>query len=693
MFAKILGYIMFACYSLFENYGIAIILFTLISKIILLPISIWVQKNSIKMVKMQPDINRIKIDYFGDKDKIADETAKLYKKEKYNAFVSLIPLFVQIVLLIGLVEVINNPLTHLLHVPSQEVVALKETLLEKDTSISSESSSIELMVVEDIKNGNAESYTDLEEETENKIKELDLNFCGMDMSWITEREMGITILVPLIAGLSALIMCVGQNMMNVLQQEQSNLNKWSMVVLSVGLSLYLGFFVPAGVALYWTFSNLFAVLLQWLLNIWINPKKYVDYEELERAQKELKELASLDKKNKRTKEQIKKEKEDYKKFFKIANKHLVFYSESNGFYKYFKGIIEYLLKYTNITIHYITSDYNDNIFKLEKENKKIKAYYIEEKKLITLMMKMDADVVVMTMPDIGTYHIKKSYVRKDIKYIFIPHGIDSINLTQRYKSINGYDIFFACGKYQKLEAEKTYELFKLNNKVFEWGYSLLDDMIEEYENSREENKNTKTKSILIAPSWQKDNICDLCLEQILEKLKDDEKYEIIVRPHPQEVRHKKEKFEKLSEKYKDNKNITIQTDFSKTNTIFNADVLITDWSSIGYEYAYTTKKPVIFIDTPIKVMNEHYRDIDVEPINVWSRNVIGQAVKLEDLDGIKEKVEYLLNNGEKYEKDITNMLNDSIYNIGDSAEKGGEYIVDCIKEQVLERRKKNEKKS
>ena len=98
------------CYNLFENYGIAIILFTLFSKIVLLPMSIWVQKNSIKMVKMQPSINKIKIKYFGDKNIIAEEETKLYKEEKYNAFASLIPLVVQILLLLGLVEVINKPM-------------------------------------------------------------------------------------------------------------------------------------------------------------------------------------------------------------------------------------------------------------------------------------------------------------------------------------------------------------------------------------------------------------------------------------------------------------------------------------------------------------------------------------------------------------------------------------------------------
>ena len=82
----ILGIIMRFCYNLFKNYGIAIIFFTLISKFVLLPLTIWVQKNSIKMVKMQPKINQIKINYFGDKDKIADEQSKLFKKEKYNVY-------------------------------------------------------------------------------------------------------------------------------------------------------------------------------------------------------------------------------------------------------------------------------------------------------------------------------------------------------------------------------------------------------------------------------------------------------------------------------------------------------------------------------------------------------------------------------------------------------------------------------
>ena len=630
-FIDFLGWIMRLCYDIVGNYGAAIILFTLISKIILLPISIWVQKNSIKMVKMQPEINRIKAKFFGDKDTIAEEESKIYKKYKYNPLASLVPLVAQIVLLLGVVEIVKNPTLYI------------------------------------------------------GVENLDYNFLGFDLRWVASENGGMAIWIPIIAGLSALVLCIGQNIMNVLQAEQSKWNKYGILILSVGLSIYLGTFVTAGVALYWIASNLIAILQQWFLNIAINPKKYVDYKALEQSRKELKELQDISKTHKRTKEQIKKEKADYKKFFSIANKKLVFYSESNGFYKYYKGIIKYILENTNLTIHYITSDYNDQIFEFAKTEKHIKPYYIEEKKLITLMMKMDADVVVMTMPDINNYHIKRSYIRKDIEYIYIPHGIDSQNLTMRKGSMDNYDSVFVTGKHQREECEKTNGVYNLQNrKIVNWGYSLLDDMISDYKKSKK--KPSKEKTIMIAPSWQKDNIIDLCLGKILDSLKG-ENYKVIVRPHPQQVRHMKDAFEKMKEKYA-NTNIEIQTDFSKTSSVFNADLLITDWSSIGYEYAFTTEKPVISIDTPMKVMNPEYKKIKVEPFNIWAREQIGEVVKVKDVKNINSVVKKILKDPKKYQKKISALKKDSVYNLGNSAEVGAEYIINCVQTKVKERKKK-----
>ncbi|MBR2712901.1 MAG: membrane protein insertase YidC [Bacilli bacterium] len=681
MLGYCLGMVMEFCYDLVGNYGLAIILFTLISKIVLLPISIWVQKNSIKMVKMQPEINRIKIDHFGDKDSMAEEESKLYKKYKYSPFASIIPLVVQIILLLGLVQVINKPITYILNYDTKVTNKYVDALVKKDKKVNESDSAIEILVVKDIKKDSAPYYKIDKKERVDKINNLSFKFLGFDLSYVAASEKGIAYIIPLIAGLSALILCVGQNIMNVLQKEQSKANKYGMLILSVGLSLYLGTFVAAGVALYWTASNLFAVLQQWLLNIFINPKKQVNYEELEKTRNELKELEKKSS-EKRTKKQIKKEKDDYKKFFKVVNKHLVFYSESNGFYKYYKPMIEYILQNTNITIHYITSDYNDNIFNLEKENDRIRAYYIGEKRLITLMMKMDADVVVMTMPDIETYHIKRSYVRKDINYVYYSHGIGSTNLTLRYKATFNYDTVFAASKGQYDEEIAFNKKYNLNRKIYKVGYPLLDDMILGYK-----PKSNKRKQILIAPSWQKDNIIDLCLTDILDNIKDED-YDIIVRPHPQHVRHKKDYFEQMKKKYSGSKNIEIQTDFSKNSTVLDSDLVITDWSDIGFEYAFSTKKPVLYINTPMKIMNPNYKELDIVPMNMWARDVIGKSLDVKDINKTKDVIRELLKNKDKYSKIINKTMDDNLYNVGTSAKVGAEHIIDIIQEKIKERKEK-----
>ena len=143
------------------------------------------------MVKMQPDINRIKIDYYGDRDKIAEEQERLYKKEKYNAFASLIPLIIQILLLMGLVEVINHPLTNIAKLPNETSSKLIAVALENNSELEAESSSLELSVVNDIKSeNNIEKYEQVLENREDieKIKDIDLNFLGFDMSWIATSK-------------------------------------------------------------------------------------------------------------------------------------------------------------------------------------------------------------------------------------------------------------------------------------------------------------------------------------------------------------------------------------------------------------------------------------------------------------------------------------------------------------------------
>ena len=624
-----MAWIMKQCYTLCGNYGVAVILFTFITKIFLLPVSVWVQKNSIKMVKIQPDINFLKVRHFGDADAIAEGQNKLFRQAGYHPLASIVPMVIQLVLLMA--------------------------------------------VIAAIKAGMADSS-------------IDMRFLGVDLSLIPAQGRGWLILSPIAAGASAWLMCAAQNQSNVLQAEQDNWNKYGMLILSVGLSLYLGWFVSVGVALYWVASNLFSIAQLYLLNMAIDPKKYVDYARLEESKKQLSELQQLGGKRhgREARELARRERADYKRFFSVLNKHLVFYSESSGFYKYYKGIIEYILKNTNIAVHYITSDPNDQVFAISQSQPRLKPYYIAEKRLITLMMKLDCDVMVMTMPDIENFHIKRSYVREDIEYVYVPHCIDSINMTMRTGAVDHYDSVLCVGKHQKEEITNTEAVYGLPHKTLvDWGYTLLDEMRAQYAASAHEDK--PGKKILIAPSWQKDNIVDSCLEEILDTLKG-RGYQITVRPHPQEVRLKQAYMEQLETKYAADRDVEIQTDFSSNSTVFEADLLITDWSGITYEYAFTTLRPVLFIDTPMKVMNPEYEKINTPPINIWMREVIGAVVKPDELEKLPEAVERLLSGRDEYRERIDRFVHEYVYNLGNSGEVGAKYIINEIQKKIKERK-------
>ncbi len=622
-----LSWIMNGCYNLCHNYGWAIILFTFISKIVLLPVSLWTYMNSITMIKIQPDINFLKVKYYGQKDMIAEEQAKLFKEQKYHPLASTIPLIVQLILLMGVVGTIRMGI---------------------------ENPSINMM------------------------------FGPVDLGEVPS-QVGIQLIwSPIVAGFSAWILCIAQNASNVLQSEQSKYNKYGTMIFSVGLSLYLGWFVPIGTALYWVCSNLMAVMQLYILNGIIKPRKYVDYEKLEKSRRALNEIQSVGKKKKESlfSENKRRERNDYKKFFSVVNKHLVFYSESNGFYKYFKGFIEYLLEHTNITIHYITSDPEDSIFEMEKVNPQIRAYYIGENRLITLMMRMDADMVVMTMPDLDNFHIKRSYVRDDVEYVFVQHGMGSNNMGMRKGCMDHFDTIFCVGPHQVSEVKETEKEYNLpSKKLIEVGYPLIDEIRNKFQ-LMEHTKN-KRKKILIAPSWQEKNIVDSCLEEILDALKNLD-YEIIVRPHPQEVRLKKDYMEVLKQKYSSD-NVIIQTDFTSNNPIMEADLLITDWSGISWEYAFTTLRPILFIDTPMKVMNPEYQRIDTIPLNILLRDKLGKSLKLDQLGQIVEVVEYLIERKLEYSKNIEALAYQYIYNLGSSTEVGAKYIIKSLQEKLKQK--------
>ncbi len=613
-----LNALMMICYRMVGHYLAAILIFTLLTKVILFPVSLWTHRNGITMIRLMPELNRLKVKYYGDKDTIAEKTQALYKQRGYHPLASTVPMFIQLALLIGVIGAV------------QALLAGTESVLSVPPA----------------------------------------------------QAGGMTLLMPLAAGGSALLLGLAQNQFNPLQREQARASQWATNGVSIGISLLLGAFVPVGVGVYWIASNLLTIGQQLVLNAVMPARNYVDYEALEQSKQELAGIDSLS--SRVSKEDRQREKADYKRFFSIANKHLVFYSEKSGYYRNYKALIEQLLSSSNVVIHYITSDPKDMIFEIAKTQPRIHPYYIGENRLITLMMKMDADIVVMTMPDLETFHIRRSYIRKDIEYIYLFHAIVSTHMIYRKGAFDHYDTIFCVGPHHDREIREAETLCRLPaKKLVQFGYPMLDDLIEQYGHRK---KATEKPQILIAPSHHEGNIMDSCLNSILASLSDRD-WRIIVRPHPQYVRRNPKRIEDLKKRYAEKKNLIFETDFSTNESQYTSDVLITDWSGISMEYSFTTHNPCIFINTPMKVLNPDYIQYQSVPALIEIRDKIGVSFEPDDVAGIASAVEEMLNGKLLPSGQVAAIVDQYVYNVGNSRRVGARYIIESLGEKQKKRQK------
>ncbi len=682
-----LGWLMKFSYDVLHHYGLAIILFTFLTKLILFPLSLWTHRNGIQMVRLEPAVNRLKIRLFGDKNLIAEETASLYKREHYYPFASVIPVLVQLLLLFGVIRIIYHPLTTILGLSDETIVGLVRSASALE-GFDPAAGAAEILTVHAIQSAaDPAAYLavqGMDRAVLDSVLAINMQVMGLDLSAVPLEEGGKLLLMPVAAGVAAMALSLSQNRLNPLQATRGKISQLVTMGTSVGISLVLGFLVPAGVGFYWCWSNVFTMLQQPVLNWLISPRKWIDYDALKASRQELQVYEDLGKDEKRDWEQLAREKADYKRFFAIGNKHLVFYSESGGFYKYFERIIGYILANSAMKIHYVTSDPNDGIFELARQEEKLEAYYIGPKKLVTLFLRLEADVMVMTMSDLGNYQYKRSCYKKDINYMYLFHYPLSTHMVLHTGALRHYDTILCVGEFQFEEIRQTEKLFgDPEQRLIACGYGQLEKLFEAY---RQQPENSgERKKVLIAPSWQRDNILDSCLDGMLRELLG-KGFMVTVRPHPEYMKRYGQRMNEIVERYReyDGGDLCFELDFSGNTSIFSSDTVITDWSGTAYEFAFVTEKPCVFIDTPMKVNNPDYRRITVEPLEITLRDQVGIRVQPGDFDGLSGKIQRLMED-DSYREKIRGIREKVIANFGRSGEVGGQAIIDAVKEQIRRR--------
>ncbi|MBR3307773.1 MAG: membrane protein insertase YidC [Lachnospiraceae bacterium] len=128
LFATPLGFLMKGCYKLIGNYGIALLVFTLLTRLLMLPLSIKQQKSTVRMSMIQPELEKIKKKYGKNTEKLNEETMALYQKHGVNPMASCLPMLISMLILFSMIPVIYGPLTYVSDLDKDTVTKSNNTI-------------------------------------------------------------------------------------------------------------------------------------------------------------------------------------------------------------------------------------------------------------------------------------------------------------------------------------------------------------------------------------------------------------------------------------------------------------------------------------------------------------------------------------------------------------------------------------
>lgn len=346
---------------------------------------------------------------------------------------------------------------------------------------------------------------------------------------------------------------------------------------------------------------------------------------------------------------------------------VVFYAESRHYYPYFEKLISGLLESGDIPVCYITSDKMDPL--LQQAPSGMRVVYCKWM-LGYLFRQLRADVLVMTMPDLGNYFLKPSAGVG--RYVYVFHAAVSTHLQYRKHAFDNYDIIFCTGEYQVKEIRKAEELYQLPAKqLVSYGYPLFNRLRQEQKTATAGTKPV----VLIAPSWFSGCIFETCIEELLGKLSK-LNCTVLVRSHPEYEKRYPARFRQIKKMMAAYPGMQVDTKTDVIESILAADILITDRSGIAFEFSFGAGKPVLFIDTVLKETNPDWKLTGLEPVENKYRSLMGISVSPAQLDQLPGIMEELKKFGEGFSGRIR-AAGETIFFNGENSYKEG---VSCIRE-------------
>lgn len=347
-------------------------------------------------------------------------------------------------------------------------------------------------------------------------------------------------------------------------------------------------------------------------------------------------------------------------------RRLVIYSEGKNYWSYIGGLLQKTLELSDIDVCYVTSSKTDPGLKVE--HPRLKTFIIGEGFVRDWMFaNIDTDVMVMTMPDIGQYQVKRS--SHPVHYVYVQHSLVSLHMVYRPKAFDCYDTIFCAGDHHMKEMRAMEALAGLPPKnLFKHGYARLDSIKEEADlRAKDKSQSTQDKQhFLLAPSWGETGTIETGVGAKIVDLLLSKGAKVTLRPHPQTIKFASKSVDEIVSKHSDNPDFSYENNVEGQTSLHASDIMICDWSGAALDYAFGLEKPVVFVDVERKVNNPDYQEVGIEPFEVDIRKTIGEVISPDNLDALlKLDLKPL----------PENLADQYVYNVGHSDEIGAREIL------------------
>ena len=293
-FANIFGYVLKMLYTFVGNYGWAIILFSILVKIIMIPISLRQQKALKKNQKMQDEMKQIQFKYKNNPEKMNQEIMDLYKREGASPFSGCLSSIIQLILLFSVFLLVRSPLTYMVKMDTEAISKMQNIVSEENSS--TKNSYAEIGIIQYIKQ--LEDVNSVSEKYDFKIQDymdqmnLNMDFMGIDLSQVpTQNWKNVrTLIIPILYVISSFVSIKLTSNMSTKKEEKKlitdgeerkedeNYNPmqdatktmtWMMPIMSISIAII----APLGLALYWLMNNILMIIERLVYNQIFNKEE------------------------------------------------------------------------------------------------------------------------------------------------------------------------------------------------------------------------------------------------------------------------------------------------------------------------------------------------------------------------------------------------------------------------------------